>query len=267
MSALRHMAWSWRRPTTRHDRAGGRRRAGFTLIEVLMATALMGAILAALATITAQWLPNWNRGFVRVQRNEQLALGLQRVVADLSAAAFVTPSRGTVAPLFDGAELSVMLVRTAIGPNARGGLDIVRVAETGSDRGPALVRTRTRFLPVAEGADPTPLPASFSDPVVLVRAPFRIVFSYAGPDRVWKTTWRGQPVLPRSIRVTVRDSTTGQTLAASTATPVHVEMPVDCASSETPRDCLAQRANPATQENTDETARQRGTNMRPDRQR
>jgi general secretion pathway protein J len=50
--------------------------AGFTLVEVLMATALMGAILAALATVTAQWLPNWNRGFARVQRTENLALGL-----------------------------------------------------------------------------------------------------------------------------------------------------------------------------------------------
>ena len=37
-------------------------RAGFTLLEALVATALMGLILAALATITAQWLPNWDRG-------------------------------------------------------------------------------------------------------------------------------------------------------------------------------------------------------------
>ena len=52
--------------------------AGFTLLEVLVATALMGLILAALATITAQWLPNWNRGLAGVQRSEQIALGLDR---------------------------------------------------------------------------------------------------------------------------------------------------------------------------------------------
>jgi general secretion pathway protein J len=63
--------------------------AGFTLIEVLLATLLMTVILAGLATITAQWLPNWNRGMVRVQRAERLAIGLERVAADLSVAEMI----------------------------------------------------------------------------------------------------------------------------------------------------------------------------------
>lgn len=218
-------------------------RAGFTLIEVLMATALMGAILAALATVTAQWLPNWNRGFARVQRNEQLALGLQRLAADLAAAEFVTRSRASIEPFFDGTELALTLVRTSIGPNSRGGLDVVRIGETGSDRGPALVRTRTAFLPVDDPRNQ--MPANFSDPVVLVRAPFRVTFSYAGPDRAWKNTWRGAPVLPRAIRITVRDTTTGLTLAVSTAAIVHAELSVDCVKAEQAGDCLNQRINPA----------------------
>ena len=53
--------------------------AGFTLIEVLVATLLMTVILAALATVTAQWLPNWNRGMARVQRAERLAIGLEQI--------------------------------------------------------------------------------------------------------------------------------------------------------------------------------------------
>ena len=60
--------------------------AGFTLIEVLMATLLMTVILAALATVTSQWLPNWNRGMARVQRAERLAMGLDRITADLAVA-------------------------------------------------------------------------------------------------------------------------------------------------------------------------------------
>jgi general secretion pathway protein J len=221
------------------------RTAGFTLIEVLMATALMGAILAALATVTAQWLPNWNRGFARVQRSEHLGLGLERLVADLAAAEFVTIGRGTLEPLFDGGQLSVTFVRSALGPNTRSGLEIVRMAEVGSDRGPVLVRTKATFVPVVEGVNDRMAP-NFADPVVLVRAPFRVSFSYAGADRVWKNTWRGVPVLPRAVRVTVRDATTEQTLAASTATLVHAEIPVDCLSSESIQDCLAQRANPPT---------------------
>ena len=36
------------------------RNSGFTLIEALVAMVLMGMILSALATVTAQWLPSWN---------------------------------------------------------------------------------------------------------------------------------------------------------------------------------------------------------------
>jgi general secretion pathway protein J len=223
-------------------------RAGFTLMEVLMATALMGAILAALATVTAQWLPNWNRGFVRVQRNEHLALGLERLVADLAAAEFVAIGRAVPEPLFDGAELAVTFVRSAVGPNARSGLDIVRVAETGSDRGPVLVRTRAPFVPVVEGVNDRMTP-SFADPVVLVRAPFRVTFAYAGADRSWKNTWRGIGVLPRAVRVMVRDMTTERTLAASTATLVRAEVPLDCLDTESIRDCLTQRMNPRNLQN------------------
>ncbi|MEN3289563.1 MAG: ral secretion pathway protein, partial [Bradyrhizobium sp.] len=43
---------------------------GFSLIEALVALALTGLVLSALATITAQWLPNWNRGIDRIQRSE-----------------------------------------------------------------------------------------------------------------------------------------------------------------------------------------------------
>jgi general secretion pathway protein J len=240
------------RRASRRGPPAARGRAGFTLIEVLMATALMGAILAALATVTAQWLPNWNRGFTRVQRSEQLALGLERAIADIAAAEFVSISSNTNLPLFEGAELSVTFVRSAIGPNARPGLEIVRLSETGTERGPVLVRSKAPFVPVAEGVNDR-MPLNFGDPVVLVRSPFRILFSYAGPDRVWKNVWRDAPVLPRAVRITVRDVTTGQTLAASSATLVHAEIPVDCLSAEVITDCLAQRANPSNATNPNAT--------------
>ena len=66
------------------------RTAGFTLVEALVAMLLMAMILTALATVTAQWLPNWNRGFVRVQRLQLLAIAVERLVADFAAAEFVS---------------------------------------------------------------------------------------------------------------------------------------------------------------------------------
>ncbi len=128
------------------------------------------------------------------------------------------------APLFEGSELAVTFVRTAVGPNARPGLEIVRLIEKADSQGLAMVRERASFAPM-----PTDAQIRFADQVVLVRAPFRITFSYAGPDQVWQPTWRGQMQLPEKIRIAVRDGGTGQVLRVSSATVVHVSAPAECA--------------------------------------
>lgn len=216
-----------------------RRSAGFTLVEALLATALMGVILAAIATVTAQWLPNWNRSFERVQRVELLAVGLERIVADLAAAEFVSAAANAAQPVFDGTELSVTFLRTALGPNTRPGLELVRIAETGGEKGLMTVRMRARFLPIGrDGAAVQPAP---SDPVVLLRAPYRVTFSYAGADRVWRNVWRNERLLPKAIRIQVRDAATDRTLAVSTATLVHADMPADCVLAEVIADCLSRQ--------------------------
>jgi len=212
--------------------------AGFSLFEALAAVALMAALAGALATVTAQWLPNWRRGFMRVQRSEQLRLGVERIAADLAAAEFITANAATKRPLFDGTELSAIFVRSALGPNTRPGLEIVRFVETSDDKGFALVRERAPFTPLAAaGAGAAALPP-FSDPVVLVRAPFRIRFSYAGPDRVWQDSWRNGVRLPDFVRVIVKDAATDATLSASTTARIHVGLPAECAASKTIKDCL-----------------------------
>src|SRR5262245_57060052 len=75
--------------------------AGFTLIEALLATLLMAMIMGALAQVTSQWLRNWNRGFARIQSEDLLAVGLDRLVADLAAAEIVA-GNATTMPMFDG---------------------------------------------------------------------------------------------------------------------------------------------------------------------
>jgi general secretion pathway protein J len=205
--------------------------AGFTLVEALFATLLMAVILGAMATVTAQWLPNWDRGFVRMQRAELLAAGLDRLVADLVAAETVSAAGAGQLPMFDGSELAVTFVRTAIGPNATTGLEVVRIAETSDGRGPALVRATAPFAPI-------PLSQFvFANPVVVLRSPFRVAFSYAGPDREWKDRWRGEFQLPRAVRVRVRDAATSRTLAASTSTFVGAELPAGCVVAATMAEC------------------------------
>jgi general secretion pathway protein J len=196
---------------------------GFTLVEALVVTALTGFILAILATVTAQWLPNWNYGFVRTQRAELVETAIERLAGDISSAEFVSPSRDAAGPLFDGDERSITFVRTAIGPNAHSGLEIVRISETADIKGTALVRTRAMFAPGAPAAQP-----QFADPVVLLRAPFRTSFSYAGKDSVWKSEWRGAMQLPAAVRITIRGAPGERALAISTVAAVRTELPADC---------------------------------------
>src|SRR5262249_12581793 len=149
---------------------------GFTLLEALIALGLMGIILGALATISSQWLPNWNRGIGRLQRQEHVALALERLSLDLAATEFIPLSGDGAAPYFDGRERSVTFIRTALSPNAKPALEIVRIAEEPAAGGPLLVRRDMPFRPVA---DIESLAGPFSDPVVLLRPPYRLAFAYA----------------------------------------------------------------------------------------
>jgi general secretion pathway protein J len=217
--------------------------AGFTLIETLLSTALLLLILTLLASVTTQWLPNWNRGFAVAQRNEHLALGLERIVADLSAAEFIQSAGEPKRLMFDGTITSIAFVRSAVGPNTQRGVEFVRLAEIGDDRGPMLVRATAPFvpLPAVEGELGR---LRFAEPVVLVRQPYRVQFAFAGADRQWRTVWQDADRLPSAIRVTVRDGITGRTLQLSTAARIHVNAPAECAV-DTQRECPPRpQANP-----------------------
>lgn len=216
-----------------HRSSAYERIAGFTLIEALVATVLMGVVVGALSIITAQWLPNWNRGFAGVQRSELVSIALERLAADVSAAEFVPPNRETKRPLFEGSELTLTFVRTAVGPNSRPGLEIVRITETADRLGPALVRSRAPFHPMNGMIDQLP----FADPVVLLRAPYRVSFSYAGEDRIWKDAWVDMRELPSAVRVAIRDAATDRALSVSTAVQIHAQIPAQCVSGNGDRRC------------------------------
>ena len=202
------------------------RVSGFSLIEAMATLALTATIILALSSVAGQWLPNWRRGFVDLQRADLLGVGLERLVDDLSAAEYVTRSGGAPAQLFEGDASSVMFVRSAIGPDAYPHLEIVRMAEIKEDRGLAMVRTRARFAPTEPKPPGAPAqPIAFGDPVTLIRAPFHISFAYAGPDRVWLPSWKGREQLPEAVRISVRDTVANRVLAASTVARVRVTAP------------------------------------------
>jgi general secretion pathway protein J len=194
--------------------------AGFSLIEAMAAVALTATIVMGLSSMTGQWLPNWRRGLVDLQRADLLGLGLERLVEDISAAEYVTPWGGAPTPLFEGDSSTAIFVRSAIGPNSYPHLEVIRLAEINDDRGLALTRMRAPFTPTVPAVPAQPF--AFGDSVALVRAPFRVSFAYAGPDRVWVESWKSQKRLPDAVRITVRDTIGNQVLAASTAVRIKV---------------------------------------------
>lgn len=198
--------------------------SGFSLIEALAAVFLMGLILSALGAVTAQWLPNWNRGFKRVEGSELAGIAIERLVGDLRSAEYVTPNRAVSQPLFVGTERSVTLVRTELGPNTGSGLEVVRIEEIADKQGPLVVRSQAQFAPLPLAVMSVDQ-LSYSAPVILLRAPLRATFAYSGADGQWRDRWQGQNMLPTAVRVAVRDSKTDRTLALSTVAMVRVQIP------------------------------------------
>lgn len=201
-------------------------QSGFTLLEALIAIALTSMLLAMLATITGHWMASWKLGFERVQSADLLGLGIDRIAADLASAEYVS-LEGDARSFFEGTESSVTFVRSAIGPNAAAGLEIVRLAETDDVRGVLLVRSRMAFAPItAKALDSGTV--EFTNPIVLARPPYRVSFAFAGRDRIWKETWADVKLLPSAVRVTVHNDSTGEILPVSTATSINVNAPAAC---------------------------------------
>ena len=208
-------------------------RRGFTLFEAMAALALMGILLGALGAITGQWLPAWRYGFGRLQRLETLDVGLERLTQDLAAARWVTAGGAQQPPLFFGEPTAITLVRSAIGPNAGPRLEWVRVQEIAGGAGPILTRTRAPYAPIAEGG----APAAFSDPVALIRAPWRVRFSFAGVDGSWRETWIGERRLPRAVRIDILGKD-GEAPALTTVAALHVDAPAACVDKVSIENCL-----------------------------
>jgi general secretion pathway protein J len=218
--------------------------AGSTLVGALVTVLLMSVIMVALAAVTAEWMPGWERGIGRLQRVDTLAAGLDRLTGDISAAEIVSARGDKAPPLFDGRELSLVFVRPTLNPNLTGGIEIVRLGQTSDDRGPVLVRSTAPFTPDATYAGDADAIA-FANPVAMLRGPYRISFSYAGADRIWHDTWRQQSILPRTVRVRLRDLTTMTTLAISTTATIHAEVSPGCVLATTAAQCPELAHTPA----------------------
>jgi general secretion pathway protein J len=212
--------------------------SGFTLVEVLVATALVAIVLAALATLTSQWLPNWNRGMDRLQTVERTALAIDRIAKDLAAAEFIYAKGEESLTAFEGTSGSVTLVRTAVGANAHPGLERVQIFAS-TNRVSGIVRSAAAFVP--------DVPAAFSlgqahrDPDVLLPGPYALSFAYAGTDRVWRDSWRQQRTMPKLVQISISMRSQQRSVVNSTYVAIRADLPVECLQVKAPAECGSEK--------------------------
>lgn len=210
-----------------HSRMARRDIRGFTLLEALVALALTALVLSMLRSVTASWLPSWNLGIGRLQNADLVSLATERIAADLVSAEFLSLDPTSPRAAFDGTPSSVVLVRSALGPNAANGLEIIKIAEEEGKAGFALVRSRAPFalLGPRDGGSPG---IDFSDRVTLLRAPFRISFAFADANHQWQDLWHDMPVLPSAVRIGISDATKANAPYATMTVSLHTNAAAIC---------------------------------------
>lgn len=222
----------------RRSRRGTR---GFTLVEALVAVALMGLVLAMLGTVTARWLPNWNLGFARLQRADLVGLAVERIGADLASAEFLSLDRTSQRATFDGTSSSVVLVRSALGPNAVEGIEIIRIAEEPDGDGFVLVRSRAPFTLLGK-TDGGLSALAFADKITLLRPPYRASFAFADALLEWRDLWRDAPTLPSAVRITIADASKPKRPSSSMIAFLHTSAAAVCTRASSTWGCVEELA-------------------------
>lgn len=221
--------------------------AGFTLLEVLVALAVAGAIFAVVAEFAGRALRNWNRGEATIAAMEMVTRGLGRLGADLTLAVPMSPpgsDNSTVYFIGDPSRL-LFVAATGFGAGDRG-LELLNVAAVNERDDLILVRHRG---PVAN--PPPPL----RDPVVLLRGRIGLRFSYRDRDGRTVATWTNRRELPAAVVVELFGLAQTPLFPVPLILPIAVNFSADCLDSpeggEKPPRCLDRSAEsqqaPATQ--------------------
>ncbi|GKQ52160.1 type II secretion system protein J [Bradyrhizobium sp. Ce-3] len=213
-------------------------RAGFTLIEVLAALAIGSAVIAATAALVNNVALNFDRRTGLVGKTDQLLLAVDRLAADIGSARQVKQGDGAeAAAAFNGDANQLTLVT---GSGAGGGQteEIVSLQVEETDGINRLVRRRARW----HGPRSPFASATLHDPVRVIEGQVDIAFAFAspGPDGTmsWSTTWTGQQLLPRLVRLTIRDRASGADLLPGVEFALHADAPIGCAQPGASAECV-----------------------------
>jgi general secretion pathway protein J len=194
-------------------------RAGFTLIEMLAALAIAGAIFAVIVEFSGRLLINWNRSEATISVMEMLTRGLGRLGSDLALALPMSPpgSDGSITYFSGDATHLTFVAATGFGVGDRG-LELLNFAMTDNKDDFYLVRTRA---PVSNP------PSEFKDPVLLLHGRMQVRFAYRDANGQFVDSWNKRPDLPTAVAVQVIGAA-GPIFPRALMFPVPVNLSVDC---------------------------------------
>jgi len=220
---------------------------GFTLVEVLAALAIASVIILASAALIRNVALFFDRGTRRVTEAERLMLAVERLAGDFGSARFVwRRTEDGAAAAFAAEQASserpasitfVGSARAVSTPRVDDDLINLTVEEEGEVR--RLVRRRATWPgPRARFEDVTP-----QDSVVLIEGKVDIsfVFGRVTPDGAlaWYASWAGERVLPRYVRLILRDRATGADLLGEADFIVRANAPAACGRADAAVACLS----------------------------
>jgi prepilin-type N-terminal cleavage/methylation domain-containing protein len=233
-------------------------KQGFTLIEVLAALAIASVIILATAALMHQVVLAFDRGTNRVSGADRLAHAVERLASDIASARFVLerdPAGAFAA--FVGAPAQITFIGAGgINPGLGRSLsapppeEIVSVTVETADDVTQIVRRRALRLSPRMRLDE----ALLGDPVVLVAGRFDAAFAFArlGPEGglSWNGTWTRERLLPRLVKLALRDRASGIDLLGGAEFLVRADAPIACARAGAGANCMTGTNDAAPQPRT-----------------
>jgi len=185
-----------------------RRAAGFTLVELLAALAVLAMLTGVLAAALSTGFTGRSRITARADALDELRAAqalMRRTMTEARPVSWTSQGRFAVAA-FDGAPNHVAFIGTLPGFDGPGGLHQIRFALTGG----ALVMER------ASTAGEEQIFRT-ADPVVLLRDVAALRFTYFGrrqrsSEARWHPDWQDETSLPDLVRVEVEPVVVGRPL-------------------------------------------------------
>jgi general secretion pathway protein J len=221
------------------------RLAGFTLVEALAALAVAAVILVATAALMRNVALHFDRGTRGVDEAERVLLAVERLSGDFGSARFVARMSETgPAVAFMGERASgekparvVFVGARSVASGPQGDEVVVLTVERDGDVTRLLRRRAAWGGPRAAFED-----VAAQDAVVLLEGRFDINFAFARvmPDGAlgWSNEWRDEPLLPRFVRLILRDRATGADLLGEADFIVRANAPASCGRSDAAVACL-----------------------------